>query len=415
LQFLNEVWPAEPDEKGKLDEAVAINVLGEWFGYVLSGRTDLHKMFLHVGPTRGGKGLIARVETALLGKRNVAGPTLHSLCGEFGLAPLIGKSLAVISDARFGRTDSVVVERLLSISGEDTLTVNRKYREQWTGKLGTRMHVISNELPKLGDASAAIVGRFVVLMSVMSWLGKEDVELEDAIRQELAGVLNWSLDGLRRLVENGNRFTRAPAFDEVIREMRDLASPVNAFVRQDCEVGVNLTVKVDDLYAAYRKWAEANGHRIQAKETFGRDLLALPLGIRKTHPRDKEGPRKGKPIWHYEGIDIRIDTDPGDKSGSNNKGQPVSPISAVSTGTGDTGDTGCASLLAALDEAALDTYVRRYISLAFDADGRWVSSAKIAEADVDLRRELRAILQPEAVNDAFNEITNRVFAIAETK
>src|SRR5262249_10762776 len=35
LNFLAELWPDEPD---------AINVLGEWFGYVISGRTDLHKI-----------------------------------------------------------------------------------------------------------------------------------------------------------------------------------------------------------------------------------------------------------------------------------------------------------------------------------------------------------------------------------
>jgi putative DNA primase/helicase len=151
LDFLGELWSDQPD---------AINVLGEWFGYVISGRTDLHKIMLIIGPTRGGKGVIARVLSDLIGRKNVAGPTLNSLGGEFGLAPLIGKPLAVISDARFaGRDASVVVERLLSISGEDTLTVNRKYRDQWTGKLPARLHVLSNELPKLGDASTAIVVR----------------------------------------------------------------------------------------------------------------------------------------------------------------------------------------------------------------------------------------------------------------
>jgi len=74
-----------------------------------------------------------------------------------------------------------VVERLLSISGEDTLMVNRKYKQQWTGKLPTRLHVISNELPKLGDASQAIVGRIVLLLLSRSWLHKEDHGLEPAL------------------------------------------------------------------------------------------------------------------------------------------------------------------------------------------------------------------------------------------
>ena len=201
LQFLAEVWP---------DQAECVDALGEWFGYVVSGRTDLHKILLMVGPTRGGKGAIARVLTALIGRKNVAGPTLNSLGGEFGLAPLIGKPLAVISDARFaGKDASVVVERLLSISGEDTLTVNRKYRDQWTGKLPSRLHVLSNELPKLGDASTAIVGKIVLLLLSHSWLGREDHKLEPDLQneKELTGILNWSLDGLHRL-SISNAFTK---------------------------------------------------------------------------------------------------------------------------------------------------------------------------------------------------------------
>jgi putative DNA primase/helicase len=317
LTFLHEVWPQEPDEN---DEASPIKVLGEWFGYVLSGRTDLHKIFLQVGPTRGGKGLIGRVLTTLVGKKNQAGPTLNSLGGEFGLAPLIGKSLAVISDARFNKHDSIVVERLLSISGEDTLTINRKYREQWTGKLGTRLHVISNELPKLGDASTAIVGRFVAVMSNKSWLGQEDVTLEDAILRELPGILNFALDGLARLIKNGNRFTRMPAFDEAIVEMRDLASPVAAFVRQCCEIGNNkttgkpLTIKVDDLYAAYKQWAEANGHRALSKENVGRDLRASVPGLKVTRPRDQDQRQRV-----YEGLDICFDPAGDTSTAGNNR------------------------------------------------------------------------------------------------
>src|SRR6266542_1128892 len=75
LAFLKQLWP---------EDAAAIHLLGEWFGYVISGRLDLHKILLMVGPTRGGKGIIARILGALLGSRNVAGPTLNSLGGEFG-------------------------------------------------------------------------------------------------------------------------------------------------------------------------------------------------------------------------------------------------------------------------------------------------------------------------------------------
>ena len=97
--------------------------------------------------------MIARVLGAMVGKDNVAGPTLSSLQGDFGPAPLIGKSLAVISDARLnGRLGSAVVERLLSVSGEDTLTVNIKYEQQWRGTLPSRFMVCcARWVEPLGD------------------------------------------------------------------------------------------------------------------------------------------------------------------------------------------------------------------------------------------------------------------------
>jgi putative DNA primase/helicase len=291
LEFVKELWPNESD---------AINVLGEWFGYVISGRTDLHKILLMVGPTRAGKGVIARVLGDLIGKKNVSGPTLNSLGGNFGLAPLIGKPLAVISDARFaGRDASIVVERLLSISGEDTLTVDRKYRDQWNGKLPTRLHVLSNELPKLGDASTAIVGRMVLLLLSKTWLGQEDYDLEPALHRELSGILNWSLDGLHRLtVTNKNRFTRLPAADEAIIAMRDLASPVGAFVREQCTIDPSYEVRTDELYTAFKKWAEDNGHSRKSAQTFGRDLRAVVPSLSVKRPY-------GDRHRVYVGIDIR--------------------------------------------------------------------------------------------------------------
>jgi putative DNA primase/helicase len=278
LKFLHDLWEEDDD---------SVNALQEFFGYVISGRLDLHKILLLVGPTRAGKGVIARGLGALIGRDNVAGPTLSSLAGDFGLAPLLGKPLAVISDARLsGRGSSVVVERLLAISGEDTITVNRKYRDQWTGKLPSRFMVISNELPQLGDASAAIAGRFVTLLLTKSWLGNEDIELEPELHTELTGILNWALDGLQRLDKN-NRFTKPASTDEAYIALQDLASPVGAFIRDRCKVGEG-EVSVDGLWSAWKSWAEENGHSAGTKQRLGRDLRAAHAGIRVAHLRNGE-------------------------------------------------------------------------------------------------------------------------------
>jgi putative DNA primase/helicase len=275
FEFLNQLWGDDDD---------SINALQEWFGYVISWRLDLHKILLLVGPTRAGKGVIARTLGALIGADNVAGPTLSSLANDFGLAPLLGKPLAVISDARLaGRGAAVVVERLLAISGEDMITVNRKYRDQWTGKLPSRFMVISNELPQLGDASAAIAGRFVTLLLTSSWLGREDTGLEATLHAELPGILNWALDGLTRLADH-DRFTRPTSTDEAYVALQDLASPVGAFVRDRCEVGPDYQIPVDDLWDAWKSWAEDNGQHKSTKQVLGRNLRAAHPRLRVTQP-----------------------------------------------------------------------------------------------------------------------------------
>ena len=180
LRFLKSVWGDDQD---------SIALLQEYFGYVLSGRLDMQKLLLLVGPIRGGKGTIARMLTALMGgRRNVPGPTLAAMNTNFGLSPLIGKPLAIVSDARLGNMPShTVVERLLSITGEDTLTIDRKYREPWTGKLPTRFVVLTNELPKFRDSSTAIATRMLILRMTESFLNREDHELEGKLRRSCRG------------------------------------------------------------------------------------------------------------------------------------------------------------------------------------------------------------------------------------
>jgi putative DNA primase/helicase len=64
----------------------AITTLQDWFGYVLAPDTSQQKILLIVGPRRSGKGTLARVITAMLGRDSVTAPTLSGLQTNFGLA-----------------------------------------------------------------------------------------------------------------------------------------------------------------------------------------------------------------------------------------------------------------------------------------------------------------------------------------
>ncbi|CDM76127.1 DNA primase family protein [Mycobacterium marinum] len=275
LEFLSSVWP---------DDGDSVALLQQYIGYAISGRTDMQKLLLLIGPTRSGKGTIARMLTDLIGRLHVAGPTLASLGTNFGLSPLLGKPLAIISDARLGDTPAhSVVERLLSITGEDTLTIDRKFRDPWSGRIPTRFVILSNELPRFRDASAAIAHRMLILQMTRSFLGREDRTLDARLREELPGILVWALQGLDRLVLNG-RFTVPSSSDDAANLMLDLASPVSAFVRDCCIRKPEESVARDALFDAWKTWAEDNGHQAGAKSTFGRNLRAVVPELRDSQP-----------------------------------------------------------------------------------------------------------------------------------
>lgn len=304
LEFDYDPDPEPPDRWIKLmeqlfgDDIESMESLQEWMGYCLTGDTSLQKMLLLVGPRRSGKGTVGRILGRLVGVANVAGPTTSSLAGNFGLQPLIGKSLAIVSDARFtGAHVGTVVERLLCISGEDALTIDRKFLGAVTMKLPTKFMFLTNELPQLSDTSTALAGRFLVLRLTKSFFGKEDATLTETLLTELPGILLWAIEGWKRLKARG-RFLQPASGEDAVRDLEDLSSPVSAFVRDRCVVGSGHRVRLDELYESWQKWCEQSG-RAQAttRQVFGRDLAAAFPGIHRRRGTEGEA--------FYSGIGFR--------------------------------------------------------------------------------------------------------------
>ena len=278
MQFLHSLWPDDPE---------SIEALAEMFGYLLTDDTSQQKMFMLIGPPRCGKGTILRVLEALVGYHNRVSPSLASLGTQFGLQPLIGKRLAMISDARLsGRADQQpIVENLLRISGEDALSIDRKNIAAWTGKLPTRFVLASNELPAFSDASAALANRFLPFRFNKSFLGREDHGLTSRLLRELPGIVLWALDGLQRLQSRGY-LQRPKSADEIAADLVDQTSPIRSFVEDCCLVGEGYQCDRDDLFRAWRKWCEDQGRdHAGTKVSFGRHLSAAFPGIRRTQPR----------------------------------------------------------------------------------------------------------------------------------
>jgi len=292
--LMNSIWPDDPD---------SIESLQEWFGYLLLPDTRQHKLLMLIGPPRSGKGTITRVLQSLLGEGNVASPTLSSLSGPFGLWPLLNRFVALIPDARLsGRDDAVaVVERILSITGEDPQDIHRKSLPTLTGvRMPIRFVLMSNELPNMKDASGAFMTRVVLLRMTESFIGREDRKLGDKLSGELPGILNWSIEGWKRLNQRGH-FLQPGSATELLDDLENLSSPIKQFVADACDVGSGCESTVSTLFYAWDSWCDKNHQKHRGTiQTFGRDLRAALPQIKQVQRRNGDGRERG-----YVGIQTK--------------------------------------------------------------------------------------------------------------
>jgi putative DNA primase/helicase len=267
LRFLDELFG---------DDRESVRLLQEWLGYLLTRDTKQQKILLMVGPPRSGKGTIGRIIKSLVGDGNCCAPTLSQLASEFGMSSLLNKTAAIIGDARLSARHDLaqVTERLLSVSGEDLQTINRKHKELVTARLPVRFVIVSNELPRFSDASGALASRLSILKFTRSFLGQEDKGLETELDREKAGIVLWALQGWK-LLRDAGRFIEPTSSGALVEQMADIASPITSFVDELCVLDAGRSIATDVLYQSFRQWSEKNGiDRPVSKPIFSRDLQA---------------------------------------------------------------------------------------------------------------------------------------------
>jgi putative DNA primase/helicase len=267
LKFLDDLWGDDP---------ASVRELQKWFGYALTPDIDQQKILLLVGSPGSGRSTIKDILSAVVGRRNVVSTSAVALADRFGLEPFMGKTLAILGDARTGDSHdtAVMMDRLLRISGGDPVEVNRKGKPILHDVLmRTRLVIVSNEMPNFRDASKAIVRRYLPLCTPRSFEGREDRSLPKRLLQELPGLLNWAIAG-RDLLALDGRFIVPPSSEDLIDEAKALASPVAEFVAEECTVAPGQDATVDELWRRWKEWAERNGHQPSHRHLFGRNLRA---------------------------------------------------------------------------------------------------------------------------------------------
>jgi putative DNA primase/helicase len=278
LHFLEQLWEQDPQ---------SINCLQEVLGYLLEPSNAQQKIFLMIGPLRSGKGTIAHVIESILGA-SVVKPALTDFTSTFGLEQIIGKSLAIVPDGRLGRdaNSAAAVERMLSISGGDNPSIQRKYQSAYRGPTTCRFMILTNELPALPDASGALASRIVLLRTFKSFLGNEDTTLFEAkLEPEMDGIFRWALDGWQRLRERGY-FVVPDSARGLLDDFVDLSNPLSDFVNERLVREPEHIVDKEVIYSAYSEWAKAHDRKPMTRHWFFRYLGALP-GVDVAYRRDE--------------------------------------------------------------------------------------------------------------------------------
>jgi putative DNA primase/helicase len=258
------------------DDADRIRLVQEMLGYLATPRTDLHKLFVLTGPTRSGKGTIARLVKRLVGEDNFGATTLTELTESHGMEDIADKPVVLMGDTAYsgGAKAGQALERLLGVVGEDAVPVNPKNKKRYTAKLPCRFMILGNWVPDLPDKAQALRARTLHLKFTKSFLGEEDEELDAKIHAEIAGIFNWALSGLDAL-RLRRKFIQPELGLEDLDINTRLVSPETSFVQDLCEVSPDDPACRDstaDMYLAWSNWCLENGHRSGSKEHFVRGI-----------------------------------------------------------------------------------------------------------------------------------------------
>jgi P4 family phage/plasmid primase-like protien len=253
--------------------------LQEFAGYALTNQMSHEIAVWLYGPPGSGKSTFLAGLQAMLGHRAGLLGLAELERSRFTLADLPGKTLVVASEQPSSYLASTNTLNAI-ISGEP-LQVERKYRDPVTVIPRAKVCWAMNELPRVADANSGLFRRVKVVAFPGLSEEERDPELKRHIEQEGAGILNWALEGLRRLTARGH-FEIPKGIEDATRQFRTNNDVPALFVEDRCVKGLEFEVQAANLYREYKFWCEENGHRPQSSTRLSDDWRRLGFERRRT-------------------------------------------------------------------------------------------------------------------------------------
>lgn len=250
-------------------------ILAEYLGYLFikSSVLKLEKALLLYGKGANGKSVFFDVVNALLGgTENVSSYSLQNLTNENGYyrAMLANKLVNYASEIN-GKLEASIFKQL--VSGEP-VEARLPYGEPFTLTNYAKLIFNCNELPRDVEQTNAFFRRFLIIpFDVTIPEEEQDKELaQKIIRNELSGVFNWVLEGLKRLLQQ-RQFTHSDAVDETLENYIKVSNSVVLFLEEEgYQKSPDAYVQLKDLYNQYKSFCFDGSYHPVSKRNFGERL-----------------------------------------------------------------------------------------------------------------------------------------------
>ena len=261
-RFLEEIFPRDKESADCVEELL---------GYCMTDETKFQKGACLIGKPRSGKGTVVWVLEQLVSSAAYISLSFHDWVGSMNSKEdLIGKRVGVFPDVRFkpgkfygnsydpGGIDHKSAELVLKITGEDALTIPRKYIGAWRGRLPMKIILLANDPLNLNDESGVLPTRFINIAFEESFLDREDLELRDKLRLELPGIAVRCLKAYRRLLARG-RFIQPKSGLALKADIAAASDPFTAFVRDCFLINPESHVECPLALVKFQEWCRKHG------------------------------------------------------------------------------------------------------------------------------------------------------------
>lgn len=250
-----------------------IPIIQELFGFCLWRDYQIHKAFMFIGEGANGKSTIINLIKEFLGSENVSSVALQDFdTNRFASAELFGKLANLYADL----PDKAMYStgKFKMITGEDIISGEKKFKGRFNFTNFAKLIFSTNKVPMARDESGAFFRRWIFIKFPNIFEGEKcnpNILREITTPEELTGLFNWSIEGLKRLLKNG-RFSYSKTTNEIKELYERLSSSTVGFAKDWLEIDSEGIIEKDEMYAKYVEYCKRKNFPVVANNIFAREL-----------------------------------------------------------------------------------------------------------------------------------------------